>query len=141
TYNVGENGPTVAMTVNRSVGTLGAVTVDYALAGGSATGGAACGGSVDYVNTGGTLSFADGEISKNINVTVCDDAIAESPETFGATLSNATGGATIGTPNAAVVTIFDNDSGGGVTLPVGTGQPFTSLTNPGGVFDAVNAMT
>ncbi len=114
TYSVGEGGGTVTLTVNRTGGTTGAVTVDYSLGGGTATGGASCGGSVDYVNTGGTVSFANGETSKAFNVTICDDAFVEADETFDATLSNATGGATIGVPNPATVTIIDND------VPAGT---------------------
>ncbi len=114
TYSVGEGDGTVTLTVTRTSGTTGAVTADYTLGGGTATGGASCGGSVDYVNTGGTVSFADGETSKTFNVTICDDASIEGNETFNATLSNPTGGATIGTPNPATVTIVDND------LPSGT---------------------
>ncbi|PYT00990.1 MAG: hypothetical protein DMF63_04820 [Acidobacteria bacterium] len=109
TYTIGEAGPSATLTVNRTVGSDGAVTVDYALAGGTATGGAACGGAVDYVNTGGTVNFANGETTKNIVVPICDDAVFEGDETFNATLSNATGGATIGTPNPAAVTITDNE--------------------------------
>jgi hypothetical protein len=44
TYSVGEAGPTATLTVNRTGGSDGAVNVDYALSGGTATGGAACGG-------------------------------------------------------------------------------------------------
>lgn len=110
TYTVGEAGPTVTLTVNRTGGSDGAVTVDYALGGGTATGGAACGGAVDYVNTGGTVSFANGETSKTFNVAICDDLVYEGNETFDATLSNATGGATIGSPNPATVTITDNET-------------------------------
>ncbi len=109
TYTVAEAGGTVTLTVTRTGGSDGAVTADYTLGGGTATGGAACGGSVDYVNTGGTVSFADGETSKTFDVTICNDAAFEGNETFNATLSNATGGATIGTPNPATVTITDDD--------------------------------
>lgn len=109
TYSVGEAGGTVTLTVTRTGGTDGAVTADYALGGGTATGGASCGGAVDYVNTGGTVSFANGETSKTFNVTICSDTVFEGDETFNATLSNAQGGATIGTPNPATVTIVDDD--------------------------------
>jgi hypothetical protein len=110
TYSVGEGGGTVTLTVNRTGGSDGAVSADYSLGGGTATGGAACGGTTDYVNTGGTVSFANGETSKTFNVTICEDAVFEGNETFDATLSNPMGGATIGTPNPATVTITDNDT-------------------------------
>ncbi|MBK8149137.1 MAG: hypothetical protein IPK58_13265 [Acidobacteria bacterium] len=110
TYSVGEGAGTVTLTVNRTGGTDGAVGATYALGGGTATGGASCGGAVDYVNTGGTVSLADGEASKTFNVAVCDDVLFETSETFDATLSLPTGGATIGSPNPATVTITENDS-------------------------------
>lgn len=108
-YTIGEAGPIATLTVNRTGGSDGTVQVDYALGGGTATGGAACGGAVDYVNAGGTLVFNDGETTKSIVVPICNDNVFEGDETFNATLSNATGGATIGTPNPASVTITDNE--------------------------------
>ena len=109
TYAVGEAGPTALLTVNRTGGSAGAVSVDYTLGGGTATGGAACGGNVDYVNTGGTLMFANAETTKSINVPICNDSVFEGTETFDVTLSNATGGATIGSPNPATVSITDDE--------------------------------
>jgi hypothetical protein len=77
------------------------VTVDYALSDGTATGGAACGPGVDYVNTGGTLTFAAGVTSQNIIVPICDDADTEGAEDFTSTLSNASN-ATIGDATTVV---------------------------------------
>lgn len=108
TYSIGEGGGTVTLTVNRTGGTDGAVTVDYALANGTATGGATCAAGIDFVNSGGTVSFADGESTKTFNVAICEDTTFEADEDFTATLSNATGGATIGSPNPASVTITEN---------------------------------
>jgi hypothetical protein len=110
TYSVNEGAGSITLTVTRTGGSSGTVGVTYSLGGGTATGGAACTAGVDYINTGGTLSFADGETSKTFNVTICEDTLVEGNETFNATLSNATGGATIGTPNPATVTIVDNDT-------------------------------
>ncbi len=135
TYSVGEGGGTVTLTVNRTGGSDGTVTADYALAGGTATGGAACGGAVDYVNTGGTVSFANGETTKTFTVAICDDAILEGDETFNATLSNATGGATLGSPNPATVTITDNEVAmpgslqfSSATYTVGEAGPTATIT-------------
>ena len=144
TYTVGEAGPSAALTVNRTGGSTGSISVDYAFSGGSATGGSACGGSVDYDNDGGTLNFADGETSKNINVPICNDAVSEGDETFNATLSNATGGATIGSPNPATVTITDDDAPAGgpvtVTATAGTTGP-TDYPTVKAAIDAINAGT
>lgn len=97
------------VTVKRPNTSAGAVAVDYATSNGTATGGAACDAGVDYVSTSGTLNFADGETSKNISVQLCPDGTPEPPETVNLTLSNPTGGAVIGTPGAATITIYNGD--------------------------------
>ena len=110
TYSVGEAGGTVTLTVTRTGGSGGVVGVNYATANGTATGGASCTAGIDYVNANGTLTWSDGDTaSKTFNVTICNDATFEPDETFTATLSGATGGATIGTPNPATVTITNDD--------------------------------
>lgn len=111
TYNVAENamGGTVAITVSRTGGSDGTVGATYALTNGTATGGASCGAGVDFVNVGGTVTLVNGETSKTFNVAICDDAVFEGNETFNLTLSNPTGGATIGMPSTAAVTINDNE--------------------------------
>jgi hypothetical protein len=93
------------LAVQRSGGTTGAVTVAYATADGSATAGE------DYAETEGILSWADGEGGvKSITVPITDDSVLEPSETFSATLSNPTGGATLGSPTAETVTIADDDN-------------------------------
>ena len=144
TYTVAENvaGGTVTVTVTRTGGTDGAVTVNYALTDGTATGGATCAAGVDFVNTGGTVSFANGEASKTFTVAICNDTLVESSETFNVTLSAPTGGATVGTPATATVTITDDDLLPGLSgnVNVGAGQTYTSLTNAGGAFEALNTL-
>ena len=71
------------VTLNRA--TSGTVTVDYATSDGTATAGA------DYTAASGTLSFAVGETSKTVSVTVLNDAHDDGGETLTLTLSNATG--------------------------------------------------
>src|SRR5438128_558822 len=90
-YSAVEKTSTVTITVNRVGGSTGAVSVDYAAAAGTA-------GAGDFTPTSGTLNFAAGEISKSFSVNILDDTALEGPETINLTLSNATGGATIGTP-------------------------------------------
>ncbi len=139
TYSGAENSGSVTVTVNRTNGTDGAVTVDYALGGGNATGGAACGAGIDYVNTGGTVSFANGETSKNFNITLCGDTEVEPDETLNVTLSNPTGGATLGTPTTATVTILNDDTAAGpVTVTASAGTATGSYTDLTTAIAAVN---
>src|SRR5262245_26781005 len=106
-YSVGEADAAVTITVTRSGGSLGGpVTVDYATGGGTATAGA------DYAATSGKLTFGPGESSKSFTVPVTSDSAHEGGETFQVTLSNAAGGASIGSPAGATVTIVDDDAAG-----------------------------
>ena len=103
TYSTGEAAGTATITVNRTSGTDGAVTVDYATSDGTATAGS------DYTSTSGTLSFANGQASASFNIPITQDTLDEPDETINLALSNATGGATIGAQATAVDTIVDDD--------------------------------
>lgn len=134
TYTIGEAGPTVTLTVNRTGGSDGSVQVDYAFGGGTATGGGSCATpGVDYVNVGSSLVFANAETSKTFDVTICNDSVFEGDETFNSTLSNATGGATIGSPNPATVTITDNETQPTVQFSSGTYSTTESLGDSGSI--------
>ncbi len=104
TLSVGEAAGTATLTVNRTGGSTGAVTVAFATANGTATAGS------DYTASTGTLSFAAGETSKTITVPITNDTAVESNETFTVTISAPTGGATLGTTTVSTVTITDNDT-------------------------------
>ena len=77
------------------------VSLDYAIADGTATAGS------DYTRTDGTLTFSAGETTKTIDVPVLEDGSPEEDETFTVTLSNAVN-ATLG-DGAATGTIRDDD--------------------------------
>ena len=96
-------GGSATITVVRSGNTTGASTVDYSLAAGTASEGA------DFAAGSGTVSFAAGETSKTINVTIVDDGDIEGGETLTVNLSNASTGTNI-TTASATVTINDNDN-------------------------------
>ena len=102
-YSVNENAGTALITITRTGGSEGTVTVNYATSNGTATAGS------DYTSASGTLTFLDGETSKTFTVPVTDDTTQETLETVNLTLSAPTGGATLGTPASAVLTIVDND--------------------------------
>jgi hypothetical protein len=78
------------------------VTVDYATADGTA-------GAGDYTPATGTLTFAPGELSHGVTVSVVGDTTFEPDEFFFANLSNATGGATI-LDGQGVGTIVNDDA-------------------------------
>ncbi len=110
TYTVGEAGTTATITVTRTGGSYGAVSVGYAISNGTAAAGS------DYTATSGTLNFATDETSKTFDVTIAEDALDEPDETVNLTLSGPTGGATLGSPSAAVLTITDNDTAPSISI-------------------------
>jgi parallel beta-helix repeat protein len=95
--------PTVKVTVTRSSGMLGTVSVNYATSDGSATAPA------DYATTSGTLTFADGEVIKTFTIPIVNDGVPEQQETFNLTLSAPTGGATLGSFSTAQLYINNYD--------------------------------
>jgi hypothetical protein len=63
----------------------------------------------DYATAVGLLQFGIGETTKSIFIPIVNDALVEGDETFTVSLNGA-GGALLGTPNTATITIVDNDS-------------------------------
>jgi hypothetical protein len=102
-HSVNEGGTSVDITVTRTSGSDGAVSVDYTTSDGTANAGN------DYTSTSDTLKWGNGDtVDKTFKVEIIDDGDVESNETVNLSLSNATG-ATIGSPSKAVLTIVDND--------------------------------
>ena len=58
----------------------------------------------------GTLTFLNGVTSQTITVPTKADTLLEGPETFTVMLSSPGGGATLGAPASAVVTIVDDET-------------------------------
>jgi len=103
TYSVNESGGSATINVTRTSGSDGAVTLSYATTDGTATAGS------DYTTATGTLTWAAGDNgTKSFTVPVTNDTIAEGNETVNLALSAPTGGASLGTPSSAVLTIVDN---------------------------------
>lgn len=98
----GNSGTTdLVFTVTRSGGSDGAVTTDITVTFGTAD-------DSDFTSVS-SLSFADGQTSATITVSVIGDIVVEGDETFTITLSNPTGGATI-TDGTATGTIVNDDA-------------------------------
>lgn len=100
---VSETAGTATFTVSLSTAELTPVTVNVQTANGSAQAG------LDYVAvTSTTLTFAPGETTKPLAVTIFDDLLIEGTETFQVQLSNAVG-ASIAVP-AGTGTILDDEA-------------------------------
>ncbi len=109
-YSVNEDGTQAAVTVARSNGSIGEVSVTLIPSNGTAT------APNDYDHTPITVNFADGETEKTVNIPIVDDTQTEGDESINLALSNPTGGATLGTQDTAALTIVDNDNPGTLSL-------------------------
>ncbi len=108
-YTIGETGGTLHVTVTRTGGAAGGVSVNYQLSNGTAT----YPGDFAVALTGlatGTVTFGAGETSKVIDITIGNNGNADGPKTFTVALvSPPTGGAILGPPSQATVTIQDDE--------------------------------
>jgi len=141
----GDSGTTAfTFTVLRSGGDDGPVSATWTL---GAPGGANLADSADFDGgqaPSGTVSFADGETSKEITILVQGDRIVEDLETFLVTLSAPTGGATLGNANGTG-TITNDDAAGAFSIDdvtitegnSGTTQMTFTITRAGGDDGAV----
>ncbi|HVT16614.1 MAG TPA: Calx-beta domain-containing protein [Thermoanaerobaculia bacterium] len=107
-YSVGENAGSVPITVNRSGGGSGAVSVHYATSDGTGVAGK------NYTASSGTLNWGDADTAaKTFTVAVLDDGVADGNHSVNLTLSAPKGGASLGTRAAAVLTVTDTDGNNG----------------------------
>jgi hypothetical protein len=115
-YFVGEGDGNAIVTVVRTNGTSGTVSVTYNTLPGTATPG------LNYITTTGTLTFNNGDTSKSFMVPIVDNNVAQPNVSFSVVLSLTGGGsgATLVNPTNSTVTIIDND----------TGFAFDVATNP-----------
>lgn len=99
-----ENNGFAAVTVNRRYGDDGEVSVGWRTQAGTATPGA------DYVEATGTVTFADGSVQEIFEIPLLDDADMEGPETVQLFLRDPAGGATLGAPTNATLTLQDDEA-------------------------------
>jgi hypothetical protein len=126
------------ITVARSGGTDGDVTVHYQTTDGTARAG------VDYTAASGTLTFAWGESSQQIVIPLVG-AVAQADKAFTLTLSDPGGGTALGAIRQATVTITSGVRSHGVlsfdrsSYPVGkNGQAALTITRSGGAAGIVS---
>src|SRR5262249_37746871 len=104
---------------------------------------------VDFTAVSGALTWAAGEsASKTFTVPIIDDGLVEGDETVVLTLASPTGGATLGAPATATLTIADNDFPGangklqfsatGYSVNEGAGTATITVTRTGGGDGAVS---
>ncbi|MEM9272964.1 MAG: PQQ-dependent sugar dehydrogenase [Cyanobacteria bacterium P01_F01_bin.143] len=115
-----EGSGTVGVTITRSQGSDGTVTVDYRSVNSSAIAGS------DYSAVSGTATFNDGVTSQTIAIPILEDSDVEGSESFNFTIDNATGGASLLAPRTAFITIEDNDFLPGAQIFNGNQYLFTS---------------
>lgn len=100
----------MTISVQRFGGSVSNVSVKVSARGGTATAGA------DFVElTNQVLNFPDGVTSKTFSLSLKDDTLSEGHETVILELSDPSGGAVIGSPGSATLTLLDNESSGGGT--------------------------
>ncbi len=100
--DVRETAGSITLTVNRTGGSIGSITVNYATSDGTAKSG------TNYTATNGTLTFAPGVTSQTIEIPILEDQTITPYLTF--TVSLTAGSGTLGTTTKTAVTI-DNEDG------------------------------
>lgn len=127
-----ENSGNLTFTVTATPAPAAAVQVNYATSNGTAVAG------TDYTAAAGTLNFAAGVSSQTFSVAMTPDLTVEADEVLSATLSNPTGGASIGTATATGTLTNDDTAVISINAPAvnegnvgNTALPFVlSLSNP-----------
>jgi len=111
-FSVDDTDTVATITVVRVGATNGTVTVDYKTSDESALAG------VDYTTTTGTVTLTDGVISNTFTIPIISPPLGalETNKTLKLTLTNPTGGASLGNPSTAQLTI------------VATGPPVIQLS-------------
>jgi hypothetical protein len=104
-YVAGSGDGYAYLTVLRTNGTFGSVSVTYSTRPGTAFPG------INYNSVNGTLTFNDGDTIKTLAVPLVNNPSVQGPVSFSVLLSNPTGGATLIAPTNATVTIVNTNIG------------------------------
>lgn len=101
--SINEDEGTVSIPVVRTGGSDGAVTLNYTTVDATAIAGS------DYTLTAGEVVFLPGQTTAFIVVPINNDNLDEGTETFNVATDQTTGGAVVGQPRTATITILDDD--------------------------------
>jgi trimeric autotransporter adhesin len=107
TYSVSETAGSIEITVTRTGGDDGPLSVLYNVGGGTATVGGNYTGA-----TSGTLDFPDGVTTRTFLIQILNDGAGNGDKTVTLTLSGLAGGGTLGFPVGAILTIADSSPPG-----------------------------
>ena len=86
----------------------------------------------DYTATSGSLTFAPGETTKTVNVSVAGDVLFESNDVFKLVLSNAVNATLLTTPTQGIGTITNDDTAPAVSAALFFSPPITVHCRPRG---------
>ena len=116
---------TVTLTVNRTIGAGGNVSVQYATIDGSGKAG------LDFTAQSGTLTFADNQVTRTVTIPILKNPGAVGLRTFSLALASPAGGASLGALTATTVSVSSedlrqNDFDGDGKSDFGVFQPSTS---------------
>ena len=103
-FSVPEDCAGTTVTVTRSGDVSAAAVVDFATSDGTAL------QKSDYTMVTGTVNFGAGEANKTFAVLISEDTLVEGNESLTLTLSNPSGGMTLGTQSSATLSITDDDT-------------------------------
>ncbi|MEK0451291.1 MAG: hypothetical protein RL088_3559 [Verrucomicrobiota bacterium] len=104
TYSVQEDGGNAVITINRTVNTSTAFSVNLSTTDGTAT------SASDYTaQSSVAVSFAATETTKTVNIPIVDRAGFQGNRAFNVSIALGSGTATVIAPNSATVTIVEND--------------------------------
>ena len=124
-------GQTAMLVFVRSGGTNGIVSVDYRLSGGS--------NGVDYASDLVTVSFGHGITVQTNFLPILRNPATNGMRIFTIGLTNAQGGALVGNPAQAVITVLDQDLG--LLVPVGASILTESKLPANGMIDPGETVT
>jgi uncharacterized repeat protein (TIGR01451 family) len=102
-YFTSEGATNAIITIVRTGFATGTATVNFATSDGTARAGE------DYVFTGITVTFTNGQTFQTVSVPIINDAIGESDETVNLILQNPSAGTALGIPSTATLTIIENE--------------------------------
>ncbi|HMD53108.1 MAG TPA: Calx-beta domain-containing protein, partial [Phycisphaerae bacterium] len=103
-YSFNKDGGPAIIPVTRVGGSSGTISVHYATLDGSAA------SNIDYVETNGTLTFANGEVAKTFEVPIINNSIQEGNQYLNLILTNFSPTNVLGSPSNATLTIIDTDT-------------------------------
>jgi hypothetical protein len=124
-YEISENSANISLDVIRKGNLDTAVSVAYNTLDGSAK------QDVDYLPISGSLNFAEGISQQRLSISILNDTFYEAESSFSLILSDASNGAVISDPGAAIIRILDDDALPFVSIQSPTPRSSANLGNSG----------